>query len=360
MNILIDLGHPAHVHLFHHAIRAWESKGYNCKIVARNKDVTLRLLKNYGLPYIILAPISHSPLDQARELLQREMKMLSLAKKFRPTIITGTSVHAARVAKFVGAKSVILNEDDARAVPLFRWLAYPLASAIITPDCLAHENYGARHLTYPSYHELFYLHPNHFTLDKSIRKKIGLNENEKFAIIRLSALQAHHDINIKGISEELIRKLIHLVNNEIKIFITAEKPLSSEFEHFRYSIEPEHMHNILGMAEFFLGDSQTMTAEAAILGIPAFRINNFVGRISYLKDLENYGLAFGFKPGEENLLLKSLNNVLTMDNRKRIFQSRHQDMLAKKIDPVPWLIGVIDMLGARNPLKNKKISRNKG
>ena len=120
------------------------------------------------------------------ELFRREARFLALARAFRPQLITGTSAHAARVGRMVGARSAVLSEDDARAVPLFRWVAYPLATAIVTPDGLAYERYGRRHLTYPSYQELFYLHPNRFTPDPGVRRELGLAEGQAYAIVRLA------------------------------------------------------------------------------------------------------------------------------------------------------------------------------
>ena len=58
----------------------------------------------------------------------------------------------------------------------------------------------------------------------------------------------------------------------------------------------------------FIGDSQTMTSEAAVLGTPAIRCNSFVNRISYLEEEENtYELTFGFKPEDS---LKMFEHIL--------------------------------------------------
>jgi predicted glycosyltransferase len=46
----------------------------------------------------------------------------------------------------------------------------------------------------------------------------------------------------------------------------------------------------------YIGDSQTMTAEAAVLGTPAIRFNDFVGELSYLEELEyTFDLTYGIK-----------------------------------------------------------------
>lgn len=342
MRVLFDIGHPAHVHLFRYVIGKLRDRGDECAVAAREKDVALRLLEGHGIPYKVLAPVRRGMLGQLRELFARERALLSLGRQFKPDLIVGTSVNAARVAKYLRAKSVIVNEDDARAVPLFRWLAYPLATAIVTPQCLAFERYGRRHWTYPSYHELFYLHPNRFTPNGAIRGALGMSDGEPFAIIRLSALEAHHDKGERGIGEVIVLRVVEMVGSDMRVFISGEKSLTPTLEPYRFPIAPEHMHDALAFAEFFLGDSQTMTAEAAVLGTPAFRINTFVGRISYLHELEEFGLAFGFRPGDERDLVARLAEMLKATDRKAEFERKHHEMLEARIDPLDWFVRTLD------------------
>ena len=100
-----------------------------------------------------------------------------------------------------------------------------------------------------------------------------------------------HDKGIRGLSHETLRRVMRTVEDRVRLFISGEKPLPAEFEHLRYPIAPEKMHHALARAEFFLGDSQTMTSEAALVGTPALRINDFVGRLSYLEEIAGYGLS---------------------------------------------------------------------
>ena len=47
MKILIDIGHPAHIHYFKNFIFKSIKAGNEIKIVARDKEVTIDLLKSY-------------------------------------------------------------------------------------------------------------------------------------------------------------------------------------------------------------------------------------------------------------------------------------------------------------------------
>ena len=78
------------------------------------------------------------------------------------------------------------------------------------------------------------------------------------------------------------------------------------------------MHHILAYAKLIISDSQTMTAESAVLGVPSLRINTFVGKISYLEELEYvYGLTFGFLPEQELAFLSKLNELIKTKNLEK-------------------------------------------
>jgi predicted glycosyltransferase len=326
-------------------VPALHAKGHETLVVARDKDVTLALLDAYGIPHRVLAAAGRTQRGRLRELVVREARLIAVGRRFHPDLITGTSVHAARAALLLRCRSAILNDDDAAAVPFFRWLAYPLASAIVTPTALAHERWGKRHLAYPSYHALFYLHPARFRPDPAIRAELGIGD-APFAIVRLSALEAHHDRGVSGVSHAFLRAIVDGLGRRARILVSSEKPLAAEFEALRIALRPERIHHALAAADFYLGDSQTMTAEAAVLGTPAFRINDFVGRISYLRELEEYGLAFGFRPSAEAAALLAVDQVLALPGRAEVFAQRRRKMLAEKIDPVPWFVERMEALVA--------------
>ena len=52
MTILIDIGHPAHVHYFKNAINILQDKGHNFVITARDRKGVHYLLDDYSFPYI--------------------------------------------------------------------------------------------------------------------------------------------------------------------------------------------------------------------------------------------------------------------------------------------------------------------
>ena len=51
MNILVQLSHPAHFHLFRSVIRNLMAEGHKVFVLIKTKDILEDLLKQSGLPY---------------------------------------------------------------------------------------------------------------------------------------------------------------------------------------------------------------------------------------------------------------------------------------------------------------------
>ena len=86
-------------------------------------------------------------------------------------------------------------------------------------------------------------------------------------------------------------------------------------------------------ATMFIGDSQTMTSEAAILGTPSVKCNSFAGRLSVPNELENkYELCYAFQPKDEDKFLAKIKEILAIPDVKKEWDKRRKKMLADKID----------------------------
>jgi len=89
----------------------------------------------------------------------------------------------------------------------------------------------------------------------------------------------------------------------------------------------------MAYAKLYIGDSQSMAVEAAVLGTPSIRFSDFSGRIGVLEELEKkYGLTYGINPDQPQALLKTVNMLLEMAHLNETFQTRRKKMLQDKID----------------------------
>jgi predicted glycosyltransferase len=103
------------------------------------------------------------------------------------------------------------------------------------------------------------------------------------------------------------------------------------------------MHHVMAFADLYLGDSQTMAAEAGVLGVPFVRFNDFVGRIGYLRELEDvYHLGNGIRTDRVDQLYDTVERLLDMPDRKTVFQQRRMKMLSEKIDFSKFLTWFIE------------------
>jgi hypothetical protein len=324
---LFYLGHPAHYHNVSVVIRKLSEQGFRVVLVARSKDVLFELLE--GVPYeiIFLKPRKgKSKLSLIKTVLFREFKLLHLALKYKPKMLIGTDIVIAHVGKLLSIPSVILNEDDAREVPFLAKYGFKYATTVFSPNCCNIDPYQNK-IGYNGYHELAYLHPNYFKPDKS--KILDLvKEGEKYFILRFAELTAHHDEGKKGINLTIAKKLIHQLSSFGRVYITSERKLESDLEAYRIKINPKNIHHALYYADLYIGDSQTMAAESAVLGTPSIRFNDFVGKLGYLEELEHkFGLTFGFTTNQVEALYQKVTELVKNESIKEIFGKRRDNML---------------------------------
>ena len=337
------MGHPAHFYNYKNVIPKLKADGHDVEILIKKKDVLQTLLDNAGIPYhnILKEGRKDSKLGILWGLVKRTVRLNSFCSKFHPDILTGTSVENSFIGKLRGIPVININEDDAEDVPKYAKLSYPWATEILTPIVCDNGKWNEKSVKYNSYHELAYLHPDHFTPDKSIVEKY-FSTDKPYFLIRFAKLKAHHDTGIKGISTEIARKLIDILAPHGRVFISSERPLEPQFEQYRINIKPIDMHHIMAFADIYIGDSQTMAAEAGVLGIPFVRFNDFVGRIGYLRELEDkYELGYGIKTNEVEKLYSTVKKLMEMPERQTIFQKRREKMLSEKInfaDFLTWFI----------------------
>ena len=342
MNVLIQLSHPAHFHLYKNVAKNLMDDGHKVCILIKTKDILEDLLKQSGLPYYNILKEAHrkSKLGILWDMVVRDWRMLRFVRKNKIDLLTGSTPEVAQVGWLTRKYRVNTGEDDMNVVPLFPKMAKPFMGTILSPRVCNNYSLEPYSVKYESYHELAYLHPNHFVADKKVVEKYFSAETPYF-ILRFSSLNAYHDGGINGINTTIAQHLIDQLKPYGRIYITSERELEPQFEPYRIKIKTLDMHHVMAFATLYIGDSQTMAAEAGVLGVPFVRFNDFVGRIGYLNELENvYHLGCGIKASENGAADKMYNvveDILAMPNLKEEWQVRRQKMLSEKIDYAQFL-----------------------
>jgi uncharacterized protein len=344
-HFLFHLGHPAHFHLFRNSMKTLASNGHKISIAIKKKDVLESLLVNDGLEFMNLLPKGrmNSKFGIFWGMIKTDLNLLKYCRKNRPDLLIGTSYAIAHVGKILSIPSLNVNEDDWDAVPFYAKFSYPWASVILSPSTCRNGKWEQKSIKYAGYHELAYLHPNHFTADRKIASSY-VDVNRPYTILRFSSFKAHHDKGIQGITNSTALQLIHLLeSNNYDVYITSERGLLPEFEKYRLKINPLDVHHVMAYANLYIGDSQTMAAEAGVLGIPFIRFTDFVGRLGYLNELENnYLLGYGFKPNQHLEMLKKIQDMVVNRQIRNEWDIKRKRMLADKIDVAAFLTWFIE------------------
>ena len=366
MNILVQLVHPAHYYYYRDTMRNLKNDGHEVVVAMVKKDMLEDLLKEDGIDYVDICPVSYKKWGKCGmilDMIMRDIYMLGLALKYHIDLLTGSTIETAHIGWLLRKPNINIGEDDAAVVMKYIKNIAPFVDVRLTPDCCNNGLLETKSVHFPSYFKTAYLRPGYFVPDKQKVEQYGIEAAQPYFIIRFSALNAHHDVGIKGINTEIAQRLIDILSPHGRIYITSERPLEPQFEQYRIKINPLEMHHVMAFASLYIGDSQTMAAEAGVLGVPFVRFNDFVGRIGYLRELEDvYELGYGIhatplatdtpirradgfvQPSGVEELYKRVEQLVSMpsDERRATFQSRRQKMLSEKIDCAKFLTWFIE------------------
>lgn len=341
MNILIDINHPAHVHLFRNVYKMLVEKGHEVLVVVKEIPSAMKLLDLYGIPYVNIGKKDDAIGKKGLDQLVFDRRLLKLVRQHHVDLGVGSSINIPHVSKLSRMKSVILDDDDDEAEPLFVKFGHPFADTILTPSAI--KRMSSKAVYVDAYHELAYLHPNRFAPDPSVLRDAGIKEGEPYFILRFNAFKAHHDIGVEGLSIENKRRLVERLLACGKVFITTERNIDDEFKPYQLAVSPDKAHSLMYYATMFVGDSQTMTSEAAVLGTPAVKCNSFAGRLAVPNELEQrYGLCYSFLPEQQEAFFAKIEELLAMPDLKGEWQRRRQHLFSEKIDYTSFLVWFVE------------------
>lgn len=368
MKILFMISHPAHFHMFRYTIDNLQHDGHEVVVVIRPKDVLEQLCIDANMPYYKVKnrPKKWGMFGLAIFLIEKIIEVLHIACKEKPDMLVGSDGVLAVVGKILRIPAFECYEDDGEAIALYAKMFFPIYTGLLGPTCCSAWKWENKKISYPSYQELGYIHPNQFTPEKAIVEKYGIDTTKPYFVIRFAKLTAHHDVGIHGMNTQIAEHVVNMLKPHGQIYITSERELEPQFEPYRIRINPLDMHHVMAFASLYIGDSQTMAAEAGVLGTPFVRFNDFVGRLSYLHELEaptdytprkdgyvpivdkhvpdevHYSLGYGHKTADVEGFYNSIAKWLAIPNRKEICAQRREKMLSEKIDYAKFLTWFIE------------------
>ena len=336
MKILIYFGHPAQYLFLKETMRRLQKKDIDIKIIIKSKDILETLLQNDKQNYINILPVKrgHSSFSIVSSLIKRIFSIYYHTKKFKPSLMIGTDASIAIVGKLFQIHRITITEDDYDVIKMLAQLTYPLTQSILCPNVCDVGKWSYKKVGYDGYMKLGYLHPNIFKKNKLSIKKYKLPN--QYALIRLAKLTAYHDKGIAGIDAQLLDDIIvALEKDSYQVFISSESTIQQKYEPYLLQINPSNMHQVLAHSSLFISDSQSMSVEAALLGIPSIRISS---KISVLEELEHkYKLTFGINPNYPEMIISKLNQLMSNKDLQTQFKNRQTKLFSDKIDVTAFL-----------------------
>ena len=273
MKYIFELNHPKHYYQFKYIMQMLQQNGHMVHVLARDKDVLLNVLQEEHVDYEIFGLHAKNMRDKVLATPRLLLNYYKIAKRIKPDVIVSkASLYGTMVARVMGAKAIIF--PDSEVVTLTNKVVVPLCSTVITPATFGLD-FGKKHIRIRGFFEDCYLAPSVFQPKEDVVKQYGLKR--PYALFRFVGWYANHDVNNSGFTAEQQRAMLQVAEQKMHVYISSEKKLPEDLEKYKLPTPAAEIHSVLAHADLYVGDSQTMATEAALLGTPAIRSNSFVG-----------------------------------------------------------------------------------
>ena len=298
MKYFFELNHPKHYYQFKYVMQALQNQGHEVLVLARDKDVLLNVLQEEGVPYTIFGKHRKSLWAKIMGTIGLMYNYIAIARREQPDVIVSkASWYGTETAKQKNKKSVIF--PDSEVVAVTNKVVVPICTKVVTPQPFK-LNYGDKHCRMAGIFEDCYLSPSVYTANPGIVEQFGLKR--PYAIIRFVGWYANHDVGNKGFSLGQKKQLVETIARNMTVYISSEKALPDDLKAYSLPTPASVIHDVLSYADLYIGDSQTMAAEAALVGTPAIRSNSFVGpndMSNFIMLQDTYGMLYNIADPEE-------------------------------------------------------------
>ncbi|MFU8867316.1 hypothetical protein [Natronococcus sp.] len=333
--VVVTIQHPAHVHFFRHAIGELRGRGYDVRVLVRERELARELLERYGIAHRRIAGSVASPLGLLAVQPRYEYEILRRVRRLEPAAIVGIGEPAvAHAGHLVDGEGILFTDTEHAAVQ--NAVSLPFADRLYTPTAFW-DDYGSHHRRYPGYHELAYLHPDRFAPDPA--GLTGIGDEGPLVVVRLVSWTAAHDVGRSGLAD-LERVVAGLERFGATVRVTAEGQLPPSLEARRLATAPDRIHDLLAEADLFLGEGATMAIESALLGTPALYVSGL--RAGVLEELEGrYRLLRWLSADARPIdVLSHARELLRI--RESTWARRRRRVLEETVDTTGVIVGAVE------------------
>lgn len=351
MRILIDIGHPAHVHYFRNLIKIIQARGHIVLVTARNKEITHSLLNFYGIKFIDRGKGNNAFIGKLLYTFKGDFIIYKKSIKFKPDLfLSFGSPYAAHVAKLFNKPHIAFDDTEHAKLTIQSYV--PITGTVLTPECFT-KDFGPKQIRFKGYMELCYLHPKYFQPDEDIYKLLKISKFDPYVIIRFVSWKANHDIGHAGFKLKDKISLVTELAKKIKVFISSEGELDDQLKSYVLEVLPEKIHDVLYYSSLYIGEGATMASESAMLGVPAIYINPLSS--GTLKEQEQkYGLVYQCK--NLNGAISKALEILNIPESREIYRQKKVKLLEENIDVTAFFVWFIENF----PESREIMTKNQG
>lgn len=342
MKILFLLRHPVDTLICRRLKSELERSGHRLYFsIVERENIIQQILDHHGIEYTYLGESGKRIPGKLKSMIQIDRSLAKLVRELGPDLgFSAVYPSMGQISKMHNFP--IIGMADTESAKFNILLTFPFYQVVLTPSCYRSNLLDSRIIKFNGYKELIYTHPNYFKADSSALADLGLTTDDKFVLMRFSALDATHDVGLTNIDKKrdiLLNKIKELEKSATILISNTEKTLGTRFAKYDLKIHPARYLDVLAHSELYLGEGSTSASEAGTLGIPwIYTLDSFRG---YLDDQErNFGL--GFSIPDLTSALDKANELISDDNTKKAWRKKRERLLSEKIDVGKFLVWLIE------------------
>ena len=268
MNILIDIGHPAHYNFFKNAIHKLDDQGHTVILTALDRG-QLPLILNRELPdYKVKLNGKHkgtklSIIVEANILRFIEQLIFVVRKKIDVAVSCGSITTGAVFKVFLNKPNIQFDDDPERKLNV---LLEKITSTILFFPPIYKEEKSVKILK--ALKEWAYLSPTYFSPDIKCLSEYSLNPNEYIFIREVS----NGSLNYRNQDEDIISSVAMKLPQNIKVVLSLEDKNSKEKYPKSWLILQEpvsDIHSLMYFSKVVISSGDSMAREGALLGVPS-------------------------------------------------------------------------------------------
>lgn len=338
MKIWFDVLTPKQLLFFEPMIRKLQ-KNNKLLCTSRNYREVVELAKIRGINLVFVG--KHGGSDKIGKLnasLTRMHRLLSIVKKFNPALtVSFCSPEASRIAYGIGVKHIAFC-DSPHAEAVMR-LSLPIIQTLLIPWIIPKKEFTKYGISEEKISQYKAIDASVIVKERSKNdlKYNFLLKKKKTILIRPEESEAAYVLDNENRITKIIREIIKEFPNYNVVILGRYLPQISQLKHeFGSKVivmdKVVDGKSLLKFVDVFIGSGGTMTAEAALMGIPTISYDAVPNYI------EKYLVKNGLVKREENpqkivLLAKKIlrtNNKISK-NKAKIILSSMEDPFSKLI-----------------------------